>query len=165
MLRIDFVHPHPIVFSDYLCYNSFYKYEIEGEKVMAIWQVALDLVKNDDHIDFLSPTFIASLKKIEAILPETKSWCKTIKQYGELDSTCLEFDADDDSISVRIDLRNISKSQLQALCDFAKENDLFINYNDTLYESRIDTFLNIFRESRANKFLLDPEAFFKEISE
>ena len=30
---------------------------------MAIWQVALDLVKNDDHIDFLSPAFIASLKK------------------------------------------------------------------------------------------------------
>ena len=146
-------------------YNNHSKYEVEGENLMAIWQVALDLVKNDDHTDFSSPAFISSLRKIEAIFPATKSWCKTIKQYGELDSTCLEFDADDDCISLRIDLRNISKDQLQTFCDFAKENDLFIKYNDMLYESCIDTFLGIFKESRANKFLLDPEAFFEEISE
>ncbi len=133
---------------------------------MAIWQVALDLVKKDDHIDFASPTFISSLKKIDEFFPATKSWCKTIKQYGKLDSTCLEIDTDDnDAISLRVDLRSISKEQLQILCNFAKENDLFVKYNDTLYESCVDTFLNIFRESRANKFLLAPETFLEEISE
>jgi len=29
----------------------------------------------------------------------------------------------------------------------------------------MDTLINIFRESNANKFLLDPEKFLKEISE
>ena len=59
---------------------------------MAIWQVALNLVKKDDYIDFSSPTFESSLKIIDDIFPATKSWCKTIMQYGSLDSTCLEID-------------------------------------------------------------------------
>ena len=103
---------------------------------MAIWQVALDLVKNDEHIDFSSPVFISSLKKIEEVFPATRSWCKTITQYGKLDSTCLQFDIDEnDAISIRIDLRNISIEQLQSLCEFAKENDLFIKYKGKLYEA------------------------------
>ena len=131
---------------------------------MAIWQVALDLVKNDEHIDFSSPVLISSLKKIEEIFPKTKSWCKTITQYGKLDSTCLQFDIDEnDAISIRIDLRNISIEQLQSLCEFAKENNLFIKYNNMIHESCIDTFLDIFRESKANKFLLNPETFLKKL--
>ena len=133
---------------------------------MAIWQVALNLVKKDDYIDFSSPTFESSLKIIDDIFPATKSWCKTIMQYGSLDSTCLEIDTDDnEAISLRVDLRSISKDQLQTLCSFAKENDLFIKYNDTIYECSFDIFLSIFKESNANRFLLDPEAFLNEINE
>ncbi len=127
---------------------------------MAIWQVALHYVKNGNHIDFSSPVFVSSLKKLEEFFPETKSWCKTIRQYGELDSTCIEFNIDySDEISIRIDLRSISKNQLQELLNFAIYNGLSIKYNDTLYEASMDTLINIFRESNANKFLLDPEKF------
>ena len=123
-------------------------------------------VKNGNHIDFSSPVFISSLKKLEKFFPETKSWCKTIRQYGELDSTCIEFNIDySDEISIRIDLRSISKNQLQELLNFAINNGLSIKHNNTLYETSMDTLINIFRESNANKFLLDPEKFLKEISE
>ena len=133
---------------------------------MAIWQVALNLVKKDDCIDFSSPAFISSLKTIDDFFPATKSWCETIMQYGRLDSTCLELDTDDnEAISLRVDLRSITKDQLQTLCNFAKGNDLFIKYNDTIYECSFNTFLSIFKESNANRFLLDPEAFLNEINE
>ena len=57
------------------------------------------------------------------------------------------------------------KDQLDFIGIFAKENDLFIKYNDTIYECSFDTFLSIFKESNANRFLLDPEAFLNKINE
>ena len=132
---------------------------------MAIWQVALHYVKNGDNIDYSSSAFLSSFKKIEEFFPETKSWSKTIKQYGELDSTCIEMDIDEsDEISIRIDLRSISKEQLQALVDFAVANGLLIKYNDLLYEPSMDIFTTLFRESNANKFILNPENFFEELN-
>lgn len=132
---------------------------------MAIWQVALYLTSKK-HIDISNPAFESSLKKLEMFFTETKSWCKNIKQYGELDSTCIEIDIDScDDISVRIDLRSISKNQLTAILDFALDNDLCIKYNDNIYETCMESFVSIFRESDANKFLLCPEKFLKETSE
>ncbi len=132
---------------------------------MAIWQVALHYIKNGNHIDYSASAFISSSKNLEEFFPETKSWCKTIRQYGELDSTCIEIDIDNgDEISIRIDLRNISKNQLQVLLNFAIHNDLFIKYNDALYDPCMDTFITIFRESEANKFIKNPENFLKELS-
>lgn len=132
---------------------------------MAVWQVSFFLVKDKGVIDFTYSDFVTSLKSIESVFPEEKSWCKTIKQYGELDSTCLEIDTEDGSISVRIDLRSITKEELQILCDFIKENHFLIKYNEAVYEGSIDSFLEIFRVSDANRFLSAPVAYLEEICE
>lgn len=133
---------------------------------MAIWQVAFHYVKNGDNIDFKSSEFISSLKKIEEFFPESKSWCKTIRQYGELDSTCIEIDIDDcDEISIRIDLRSISKEQLQVLINFAVDNGFLIKYNEVLYEPTISALTTILYKSDANKFMTNPVRFFEELKE
>ena len=127
---------------------------------MAIWQVVLYYVKNGNNIDYSSPVFMSSLKKIEEFFPETKSWSETIKQYGELDSTCIEIDIDNsDEIAIRIDLRSILKEQLQGLVNFALQNDFSIKYNDVFYEPSIDILITILRDSDASKFIVNPKEF------
>ncbi len=131
---------------------------------MAIWQVSLSLVNGCKKILFSDPVFVSSLEKLEKTFPEVKSWCETLKQYGELESTCIEIDVfNNDDIAVRIDLRNICKNQLDVLCEFALYNNLSIKYNDELYDASIDQFMEIFRKSEAYKFLLDSKNFLKEI--
>ena len=58
---------------------------------MAIWQVAISLINKKGTLNFLTENFRNSLNELELFLPEEKSWCKSIKQYGKLDSTFMEF--------------------------------------------------------------------------
>lgn len=134
---------------------------------MAIWQVAFSLVNEEMNFKYFEPKFLSSVEKLKETFPEEKSWSESIKQFGSLDSTCIEIgfldDVVVDNISLRIDLRNISQHQLQALCDFAKYTDLFLQYEDKLYDATIDNFISIFKKSNAYKFLTNPIKYLKQI--
>ena len=88
---------------------------------MAIWQVPIFLVKEETMLKCSEKYFVESLEKIKKILPEEKSWSESIKQFGNIDSTCLELFYDDlgeDEIKLRLDLRSITKEHLDAIIEF-----------------------------------------------
>ena len=83
---------------------------------MAIWQVSLELI-TDTTLSFSEPTFSESVQKLAEVFPEEKSWCAFIKQYGNIDSTCIEISLKDsvvENISLRLGLLNLSR-QIQDL--------------------------------------------------
>ena len=134
---------------------------------MAIWQVSFCLIEANTKVRYSDPVFLCSLHELKKILPEEKSWCEDIKQYGNIDSTCMEMlicnDEIEEGIKFRVDLRNIQKYQLQKICEFAKMNDFHIEYNKVFYEPNIDNLVKIIRESDAYKFLSDPDKYLREL--
>ena len=133
---------------------------------MAIWQVAFILKSPNKDLLSTDKTFLNSLNELEKTLPESKSWCKTYKQYGDIDSTVIEFDVSErkiDNICLRIDLRCIRQQQLKEICFFSCENDLKMEYEDVLYDVNLENFIKIFKISRASKFLENPEVFLAEL--
>ena len=134
---------------------------------MAIWQVAFRLVEEHKKVRCSDSIFLHSLKELNKIFPEEKSWCEDIKQYGTLDSTCMEMlvcnDRIEDGILCRVDLRNIRKYQLQKICEFAEMNELRIEYNNVFYEATIDNLIEIIRKSDAHDFLSDPYKYIEKL--
>lgn len=55
---------------------------------MAVWQIPIKLISaRECAIDWKN---LIKTEALSATLPEEKSWCGHIKQYGALDSTCVE---------------------------------------------------------------------------
>ena len=129
---------------------------------MAIWQCTLFLVPLKKEINCFDNDFEKSLEKIKSILPEKKSWCKDIKQYGNLDSSCLEICTNGDvidDISLRIDLRNITPNDLKLICEFAKTNNLLFESNNKLFDSNLQNLISILKSSTANRFLTNSKEY------
>lgn len=135
---------------------------------MAIWQVHLYLINPNGKIHLSSNTFIDSLKKFEKEFPEEKSWCESIKQYGSLDSTCMEIYFDEnsaDEISLRIDVRSITEYQLQVIIKFNESNGFIIRHDDMFYDSSINNLVAIIKGSKAVRFIMNPQGFLEKLSE
>ena len=125
---------------------------------MAIWQIPLDLISNNT-ISFSDLPFLNSVQNLATIFPEEKSWCAFIKQYGNIEQTCLEILLNGDvveNISLRLSLLDLSKQHLYGICEFATANNLYIRYESEVYSPTIDNFQRIIRQSNAHKFLSDP---------
>lgn len=128
---------------------------------MAIWQVCI-------KVGFIEKTkqynsiFTETLYRIIDFLPEEKSWCPNIKQFGSLESTCLEIYVNDniiETIDLRIDLRNIKIEHLIVFCDFFSVNDYYLIYKDVIYKATLKNLLIILKDSFAYSFLKEPEKF------
>ena len=106
---------------------------------MAIWQVNLNF-KIQKKLNFFDTDFNNSLQALSNVLPETTSWSDSIKQYGLLDSTCIEILLDEsnhvEEITLRLDLINFSLHQLECICEFAVYNNFLMEYeNEFLAEN------------------------------
>jgi len=136
---------------------------------MAIWQVSFLLVKRNGVLRCSDQNLLNSLEKLNAVFPEEKSWCENARQFGALESTCIQIfvsdNEEDDEINLRIDLRNITKVQIQNICDFVNENELQIEYENKLYEATMNNFVEILSRSDVYRFVRNPFGFFEEISE
>ena len=130
---------------------------------MAIWQVSVFLVKKEKKNNSLGIELWNEIDKLNETFPEEKSWCDSIKQFGKLDSTCMEIDTEDEEILLRIDLRNITKEQLEIIIQFAKSNDLKIRHENKIEELSISNLINIFKTSDAYRFLNNPERYLESI--
>ncbi|MBQ8732154.1 MAG: hypothetical protein IJY82_04930 [Oscillospiraceae bacterium] len=132
---------------------------------MAIWQVACSLIPCKKKNFLLSS--LRSLCELAEALPEEKSWSSSIRQYGDLDSTCVEIFTKDglkiDTISFRLDCQNISLEQIKVICNFAKANNLKILYKRRKYEADIGALKEIIIKSEAHRFLSDPEDFLRNL--
>lgn len=118
--------------------------------------------------NLMDPAFSNSLHELSVSFPEEKSWCLSMKQFGKIDSTCLEISFNDDfvveEILLRIDLRCISEFELQKICDFAHANFLKVEFQGSLCDATIKNFMNILKKSNASRFIRNPEGYFREIS-
>ena len=135
---------------------------------MAIWQTVFYLyctygkIRMDD---------INSIEKLSSRFPEKTSWSKNIRQFGDLDSTCIEFCYDNietsneiEEISVRLDLRSLTEEQVKSICSFACDNNLLARSNEDVLEPTVDGLKKIIKQSDACRFIKDPEQFLREIS-
>ena len=131
---------------------------------MAIWQVHFSLkrVFSNKHTD--SQLWKDSIQELVKEFGEQKSWSTDINQYGDIESTCIEIemiDAEETNIDVRLDLRTLSKHQIQIICDFANINELFLQKNGELLEANMENVLLIIQNSTAYRFLQNPNEFLK----
>jgi len=152
---------------------------------MAIWQVSFFVIRetklktidvmnveaNQDALLVWDETQISidSLEKISKVLPPTISWSENIKQFGEIESTCVNLFYSNNGtgnveISCRLDIRSLSESEFLTIIDFINQNNGVILYEYEIYEATVNSLKNIITNSRSFKFCKDPKAFLDSLS-
>ncbi len=145
---------------------------------MAIWQVDCLIIPeerstaydpNDEdtlfswaHLAFTE----AMIDQIRAILPEEKSWTEEIKQFGNLDETCIKLIYTDDQlveIGCRIDLRNLKKEIVNDLIELINCFNAELFYNHRIYRAEEAQLIDLLRGSDAYRFCKDPIEFFEDL--
>ncbi len=136
---------------------------------MAIWQLHFQLIPIGGTLYDLDALLSdASISILTAELPEAVSWSDEDKLFGDLDATCVEiafYHSMIDEISVRLDIRSLSKKQLDAITGFALFNNLKILYNEKTIDATADNVCTMIRQSDALRFLENPQHFLTELSE
>ena len=131
---------------------------------MAIWQVQFDLICKDQN------SLISNARITDALasaFEKQKSWSQDIDQYGRLDNSCIEVVKENDTvveINVRIDLRSVTMSIIEAIVSFAEVNNLKILYNGTVHDACIEEIKKIIIDSKAYSYVSDPPAFLDSVS-
>ena len=152
---------------------------------MAIWQVSFFVIReaklktidianieaNQEKLLVWNETQISvdSLEKISKVLPATISWSENIKQFGEIESTCVELFYSNDGtgnveISCRLDIRSLSELEFMTIIDFINQNNGVILYEHEIYEATVKSLKNIITNSHSFKFCKDPKAFFDSLA-
>lgn len=134
---------------------------------MAIWQLHFNLIPMNGKV-YDSNTLLsdASASVLAVELPKTESWCEDDILFGDLDSTCVEIcfhHSAIDEISVRLDIRSLSKKQLDAIIRFAHLNDLQILHNKKTIPATADNIYTMIRQCDALRFLENPERFLRKL--
>ena len=131
---------------------------------MAIWQATFELIKEKNILDCSKKEIWKIVNELIVFLPEEKSWCDSIRQFGKLDSTCIQMDFENGEIFLRIDLRNITKKQLDMLVNFAESNALKIKHENTIEEPTIRNFVEILKSTEAYRFVRNPQVYLEAIA-
>ena len=146
---------------------------------MAIWQVNFTVIPKEKELVFLGlpekdvswegySIKDESLKIISKVLIPEKSWCKEIKQFGGLEESCLELYYHENTIEeirLRIDLRSISLNLLEQIITFLQTNNaVLLTDEDKIIQPIIEGIIKEVKNSKANKFLTNPEGFLKRLN-
>lgn len=109
----------------------------------------------------------SSLVEISKVLASTRSWSDNIKQYGASDESCLELYYEEDvliEISVRLDLRSLTKNILEGISSFIEANKgIILTRNGDLIRPVIDDILKVIKTTDAYRFVKEPGEFIKNI--
>ena len=135
---------------------------------MAIWQVPIQIVKKDNVTVWKYDTLLENcIKIISPILKKEESWSEDIEQYGDIESTCIEFIFDDNhetcEICIRIDVTTLKEKELNAIIDFINEINGLILYNDKIFSAKKEVLIEIIDNSPSAKFYENPHKFLDEI--
>jgi hypothetical protein len=157
---------------------------------MATWQAAFRLVPNDSSkklegnvfgdsaaqddfevseswISFNRPADL--LTAIKKILPYCKSWSEDLLIHGFADGDRIEVFLNNgviDDVSVRIDMRNISRKFLIDIVSLAKKFQLhFLNSEGIIFLPSLVNIEYALRISPAFRFVHDPERFLDNVIE
>ena len=147
---------------------------------MAIWQASFFIVpkRNKDKFEkerFKDEAFIEwgidefnddIFEYIPEGLNETKSWSDDIRQFGEYDESLFQFSyyIDHISISLRLDLRSLSKKTLNEVIFLVQKLEGVIVDSDlTLVGNDKESLISYLKASNANRFLRDPRGFLNSL--
>lgn len=147
---------------------------------MAIWQVDFKIInieklklvkkyKNNkiEDIDWIGFELNSeSIKSLKIILTERKSWSENLKQYGDIEKTCVELFYQNNvllEVSCRIDVRNLIKKEIIAIIDFINSNNALILLDNMIYEASMYNIFEIIKKSNAFRFCENPEKFLQSL--
>lgn len=142
---------------------------------MAIWQFDFYIVPKSNLAlknkinsqDILSWKNENHLSIQIGFLEEQTSWTKDIVQYGNINETCIQFlyeEGELEEINCRIDLRSLSKIQLEKIVEFIQEIRGVIFYEGSFYYPNIKEIVGLIKKSEVNKFCQNPRVYFDELS-
>ena len=138
---------------------------------MAIWQFSCNIVPYRKNIMALTANEIISWKESSIPLPEINfleqkaSWSKDIIQYGNIDETCIEFIYDNtlEEIFCRLDLRNLTKKQLNSIVEYVQNLGAMFFVDGIVYEPKNDIIISLLRNSYAFKYCQNSNEYLKSI--
>jgi len=132
---------------------------------MAIWQFQCNIVLYRDSIAGLKYDEIISWKgaslsvqNLEFFACE-KSWSENIIQYGRAEETCIEFIYDIgmlEEINCRLDLRNLTKQQLNSLVKYVKEIGGTFFVEGKIYPAKAEIMIEVMKKSKAYQYCKNP---------
>ena len=133
---------------------------------MAIWQVSFNAIdkdkKNNDEDIFYWDKEPINVYDI-TFLKKCDSWTNDIKQYGDLQETCIELLEENGKIvevSVRLDLRTLTKDLLIHILDYINRLDANIYYQKEILIPSMDNIKKIIMGSDAYKYCDNPLNYF-----
>lgn len=102
----------------------------------------------------------SSLEEISKILKPTKSWTDSIRQYGSLEETCIELCYEGNilvELSVRLDLRSMTRDILESVVNFIKINKgIIVTRAGSLVKPVIDDVTKEIKRSDAYSYVKNP---------
>jgi len=140
---------------------------------MAIWQFEFMVIPSSNATMDISSEEILLWKtellkdfkeSIEKILSLEKNWSEDIEQCGKIDETCIKFLHENSrtEVSVRLDLRSLSKQNFEKILSMISEVKGQILYQEKLYLPDFNQILQLWRESDAARFCKNPKEYFEE---
>ena len=133
---------------------------------MAIWQVSFNAIdkdkKNNDEDIFYWNKEPINVYDI-TFLKKCDSWTNDIKQYGDLQETCIELLEENGRIvevSVRLDLRTQTRDLLIHILDYINRLDANIYYQKEILIPSMDNIKKIIMASDAYKYCHNPLNYF-----
>ncbi len=135
---------------------------------MAIWQVSFNVVDKDKKIND-EDIFYWDKEPINAyditFLKKCDSWTNDIKQYGDLQETCIELLEEKGRIvevSVRLDLRTLTKDLLIHILDYVNGLNANIYYQNEILIPSTNNIIKILKNSDAYKYCDNQLKYFDE---
>ena len=95
------------------------------------------------------------------------SWTNDIKQYGDLQETCIELLEENGRIvevSVRLDLRTLTKDLIIHILDYVNGLNANIYYQNEILIPSANNIIKILKNSDAYKYCDNPLNYFDEIN-
>lgn len=136
---------------------------------MATWQVYFSAVdknkkNNDEDICYWDkePVNVYDI----SFLKKNESWSNDIIQYGSLQSTCIELLMENGrivEISIRLDLRMLTKSLLINVVDYIIRLNSNIYYQNEIIIPSITNISNLIKKSDAYKYCQNPLTFIDDL--
>ena len=106
-----------------------------------------------------------SFNSISEVLHLQKSKLNDTIVYGNSDRTCIEifiFEGHIDEITVKLDLRNITKKEVSAIIEFCLANNFLFLYKNKSFYPTIENLSSLIFKSSAKKFIDNPIGFFEQ---
>jgi hypothetical protein len=152
---------------------------------MALWQFVLDLIPasaanvggipaarmNREQLDAIdldlsSAELEALFVRLEALLPEKKSWSAHLRIWGDEETDDIQVWMDEqviEGVQFRIDVSHLSLPLVGGICALARHMDCLLATRDgAIIQPNREEVIRMILQSRAMQFVRDPQRYLEE---